>query len=146
MLKEQIEIKRYKNRLSLLQLMCYNDWSGKTLLHIDGNQDCNTLLNEILDTTGICIEYARTGRKSIERILRGEDVDIVFLELRLPDLEGYTVFRIIKRLSPTTPIVAFTTNVWNNEMQNCIDAGFDFFIGKPADIGMYFYVLGEVLG
>lgn len=81
----------------------------------------------ILTTEGDAVAYLHAHAP--------EGVDLVLLDLRLPDKDGYTVLREL-RADPALagiPVVAVTANVMRHDIDRARAAGFDGFIGKPID-------------
>lgn len=71
-------------------------------------------------------------------------VDVVFLDLEMPDRDGYEVFRTLKgQHGITAPIVAYT--VHTSEANNAAQMGFDGFLAKPLDADRFPEVLRRIL-
>jgi len=58
-------------------------------------------------------------------------IDLVFLDLEMPAIDGYTLLKTIKAHLTDVPVIAFT--VYLNEMQIAYEKGFDSFLGKPIN-------------
>jgi CheY-like chemotaxis protein len=74
-----------------------------------------------------------------------EHIDIVFLDLEMPDVNGYEVFELLKsqpRLA-TVPIVACT--VYSEEIHRAREMGFHSFISKPLDADRFVVQLESIL-
>jgi two-component system cell cycle response regulator DivK len=74
-------------------------------------------------------------------------VDLVFLDLQLPRKDGYRVLAEL-RADPATRglrVVALTANVMRQDVEQCREAGFDGFIGKPIDGRRFGELFGRIL-
>jgi CheY-like chemotaxis protein len=67
---------------------------------------------------------------------RGSQLDIAFLDLEMPKMDGYRVFELLRsRLGMDFPVVACT--VHTNEITNARELGFHSFVGKPIDLARF---------
>ncbi|MDA8016678.1 MAG: response regulator [Thermoanaerobaculia bacterium] len=75
------------------------------------------------------------GEAALEAVKNG-DVDLLLLDCRMPDIEGYDVARLIRRqeasaAGPRLPIIAVTAHALVGEREKCLEAGMDDFLSKP---------------
>jgi two-component system cell cycle response regulator DivK len=101
-------------------------------LIIEDNADNIEVLQRLLANEGIAsTQVLDTGRLD-EVLHRVEQVDIVFLDLKMPKSSGYEVFEYLRNdVGLTVPVVAYT--VYANQIGNARACGFDSFLGKPLD-------------
>jgi CheY-like chemotaxis protein len=101
-----------------------------------------TLIDYVLRAYGYSPLLARGGAEGVELALRHRP-DLVLLDIRMPDMDGYQVAAILKadpRLGDTR-IVAVTASVMVGDRERIEVAGFDGYIQKPIDPETF---LGEV--
>ncbi len=84
--------------------------------------------------TGIKIVWAKDGRQAVRICEKENDIDIVLLDLQLPEIDGLTTLGIIKKYNPYMPVIIQTANSWNNEEETCYQAGSDGFFNKPLNM------------
>jgi len=84
--------------------------------------------------TGIRIIWAKSGLEAANLCRKEKGIDIVLLDLQLPELDGYNTLQLIKMHNPYLPVIIQTANSWNNEEENCSRAGCDGFFNKPLNI------------
>ena len=84
--------------------------------------------------TGVNIIWAKDGREALNICRKQKDIDIVLLDLQLPELDGFKTLQMIKMHNPYLPVIIQTANSWNNEEENCLKAGCDGFFNKPLNI------------
>lgn len=109
--------------------------SGRVLLVEDNktNRDIETLL---LEKLGCKVDAVDSGDEAL-RALRAVDYSLVFLDLQMPDMDG---FEVVKRLrsgvfqakDPMVPVVAFTAHVSKETRQRCREVGMNGFLEKPV--------------
>lgn len=76
--------------------------------------------------------HANTGMASLD-LLEKHDFDLIFLDLNLPDLNGFEVSQLIrKKIGPELPIIAVTANVLESHRARCKESGMNDFVAKPV--------------
>lgn len=118
--------------------MSYN-WTKHTVLIAEDDPINYKYLSLLLEKqTGIEIIWAKDGKEAYEKIINHSAIDIVLLDLQLPELNGLDVLKQVKKVLPHLPIIMQTANSWNNEDLVCFEAGCDGFYAKPLDIEKLF--------
>lgn len=82
------------------------------------------------------IDCAENGRVALER-LQQNDYDLVLMDCRMPELDGYETTEIIRRQETNGQhqvVVAMTANVLDDERQRCVEVGMDDYIAKPITL------------
>jgi len=106
-----------------------------TVLVVDDNGINQKVIGGFVEKLGCIAEYAGSGRETFE-ILQKEPIDVVFLDLELPDMNGMEVAEKIRELGvpqkANVPIVAMTGNTGDAYMKACLEAGMNDFAGKPV--------------
>jgi two-component system cell cycle response regulator DivK len=112
-------------------------------LVIDDNTQNLRVLAQLLSKQGVtCTEVANPTK--LQAILPTLDhVDVVFLDLEMPGLDGYHVKDMIKPQLGGAPIIAYTVHV--SEINAVRDLGFDGFLGKPLDNARFPDQLARIL-
>jgi len=78
------------------------------------------------------------------RILAAERPDVAFIDIGLPELDGYEVVRAARRLpDQPTLLVALTGYGQAEDRQRCFEAGFDDFVVKPIDLARLTQILAD---
>ncbi|MFO0932141.1 MAG: response regulator [Planctomycetota bacterium] len=91
---------------------------------------------KMLERLGCRVEWAPGGAQGIAAAARG-GFDLVLLDLRMPDVDGYDVAAAIRRREgdgPRVPVVAMTADVTDDDRRRCVEAGMDDFLGKPVEL------------
>jgi CheY-like chemotaxis protein len=80
--------------------------------------------------------FAENGRDGLETLQRHPDVDIVLMDVMMPELDGYETTAAIRRLPEyaTLPIISLTAKAMKGDREKSIAAGASDYITKPLDI------------
>lgn len=105
-------------------------------LIIDDDSNNLAVLGRLLTNVGAthtAIQNSATVEAALQQIA---PVDVVFLDLEMPYMDGYALFEVLKRhLDPQVPIVA--CSVHTNELETAHELGFHSFLGKPLDLNRF---------
>jgi PAS domain S-box-containing protein len=107
------------------------DWGSKKCLLIDDNKDVLIYLNRILVDTGINVMLARSGPESLGIIKDNPDIDVVLLDMQMPEMNGIEVTREIRKIRKSLPIIAQTAFVFEDDKDIILEAGCDACLIKP---------------
>jgi CheY-like chemotaxis protein len=106
--------------------------NGKSLLVVDDEPDIRFLLRLTLEREGYVVNEATTGEEAIDMIDDGGDVDLVLLDLNLPDINGFGVLRYLRHEGRIDPPAVFmiTADADPDLPERAIAAGCKGFILK----------------
>lgn len=117
------------------------------LLYIEDNESNLHLVSNIIKSQpSYTLLSARTGKEGIE-IVANEKIDLVLLDINLPDINGYEVFEILKAGKETKDIavIAVSANAMPKDIQYTLDKGFDNYLTKPIHVQEFLTILSETL-
>ena len=106
-------------------------YSNETILIVEDDYFCAEYLKEILSGTNLNILHTEFGKEAV-RIALSERIDLILMDIRLPDLDGYEATRQIRERNKEIKIIAQTAYASPDEKQNALDAGCNDYISKPA--------------
>ncbi len=109
------------------------DWSDKSILIVEDDVLNYNYLEEILSFTKVQCIYARNGLDAIQICKSNIKIDLILMDIQLPDLDGYETTRRIKEMNSQIPIIAQTAYATNEDRQKSFEAGCDDYISKPID-------------
>jgi CheY-like chemotaxis protein len=109
--------------------------TGKKVLVVDDDIRNIFAMTSILEPFQMPVLSAETGRGAIEVLQRVPDVDVVLMDIMMPDMDGYDTMRAIRKLSKfrALPIIALTAKAMKGDREKCIEAGASDYISKPVD-------------
>ena len=110
---------------------------GHKILCIEDNPDNMTLLKRVLESRGYSLVEARNGLDALAKA-EYEEIDLVLLDINLPDIDGYEVARRL-RANPkpnlaTVPIIAITANALKGDAEKALNAGCNLYMSKPINL------------
>ena len=110
---------------------------GNNILYIEDNPDNMMLVRRALEARGYKLFPAMTGLDGVAAAER-EEVDLILLDINLPDIDGYEVARRIRSSVKSTlayvPIIAVTANALKGDAEKALSAGCDVYMSKPINI------------
>jgi len=119
-----------------------------TVLYIEDHPDNMTLVRRILQSESYTLIEAKTGFQGI-LFAENQNVDLILLDINLPDIDGYEVVRRLRKSEKTAlariPIVAVTANAMKGDAQKALEAGCDLYMSKPINIQELLEKVGKLV-
>ncbi len=106
-----------------------------TILYVEDNPDNRSLIRRVLEAENYTVIEAINANEALGK-LENEKIDLILMDINMPDMDGYTLtakIKAIKKFS-TIPILAVTANVMRGDREKSLGAGCDGYIQKPIDI------------
>jgi len=119
------------NNISSDQVSTAINWDTRKCLLVDDNKDVLIYLMRVLIDSGIEIITARSGFEAIELIKNTPDIDLVLLDMQMPEMNGIEATREIRKISKDLPIIAQTAFIFEDDKDIIIEAGCDACLIKP---------------
>ena len=114
------------------------------LLVVEGNADTAESLQLVLETLGYTVHVANDGAAALMLVDRLA-IDLAFIAIGLPDVDGYTLARNLRALGKPPALVALTGYGNDADRQRALDAGFDDHLLKPATVEQLEAVLARLV-
>ncbi|NVO09229.1 MAG: PAS domain S-box protein [Bacteroidales bacterium] len=127
-----------KEKLDLVEDMGLNrvnglNWSDKTFLIIEDIKDIQFYLKKVFERTGANLLFADSLKEARQLFTDNKRIDLVLLDIRLPDGDGYDLALEFKSAKPEIPIIAQTAFAMSGEREKSASYGCDDYITKPID-------------
>jgi len=108
---------------------------GKKVLIVDDDVRNVFALTSVLEANGMEVVYAENGREGIEALQANPEVDLVLMDVMMPELDGYETTREIRRLDGfgELPIISLTAKAMKGDREKSIASGASDYITKPVD-------------
>jgi PAS domain S-box-containing protein len=110
-------------------------YSGRVLVAEDNDVN-RKVAQKYLERLGCSVHAVEDGAQCVAAV-REQRFDLVLMDMQMPVMDGVEATREIRsaeRGGKRTPIVALTANVLPGQLERCLDAGMDDFLGKPLDV------------
>jgi signal transduction histidine kinase/HAMP domain-containing protein/CheY-like chemotaxis protein len=110
-------------------------FSGETVLIVDDDVRNVFALTSVLEQRGLAVRYAENGREGIDVLERAEPIDLVLMDIMMPEMDGYATMRAIRRMErfARLPIIALTAKAMHGDREKALDAGASAYVTKPVD-------------
>ncbi len=108
---------------------------GKRVLVIDDDARNVFAITSSLEQQGISVLRAPNGRQGIAVLLAEEDVDLILMDVMMPEMDGYATMAAIRDMPRYTglPIIAVTARAMQGDREKSLDAGASDYVTKPVD-------------
>ena len=108
---------------------------GRHVLIVDDDIRNIFALTSVLESYGMTVIAAENGKEGIEKLQNTPGVDIVLMDIMMPDMDGFDTMRAIRRIPAfrELPIVAVTAKAMKGDREKCIEAGAWDYLPKPVD-------------
>src|SRR5262249_39364233 len=125
-----------EQRKKLLDLYISNKpLAGKKVLIVDDDARNIFALTSVLEEHQIVIYSADSGREAINILQDNPEIDIVLMDIMMPEMDGMETIQEIRKVSrlKNLPIVAVTAKAMKGDREKCIEAGAWDYLSKPVD-------------
>ena len=114
---------------------------GRRVLIVEDDVRNVFALSSVLEPKGLKVDIARNGREALDRLdamttKTRPPVDLVLMDIMMPEMDGYTAMREIRRQPGfrKLPIIALTAKAMRDDQEKCLEAGANDYIAKPLDV------------
>ena len=110
--------------------------TGRKALVIDDDIRNIFSMASALEEFGVDLHYAESGRAGLDLLRQQPDIDIVLVDIMMPDMDGYETIREIRSIAgfASLPVIAVTAKAMKGDRSKCIQAGASDYVSKPVDI------------
>lgn len=103
------------------------------------------IATRVLGNLGCQVHTAEDGLEAVKFLSNdAHSIDFVLMDVRMPNMDGLTATRVLKRNPSCPPIVALTANALAGDRERCLAAGMDEFLSKPLHVEELLAVLGTL--
>ena len=133
----RVESKLPESKRKMLEQLHNADalFLGKTILIVDDDVRNVFALASALEANGMEVLFAENGREGIEALQANAGVDLVLMDVMMPEMDGYETTQAIRKLPEfeKLPIIALTAKAMRGDRERSIAAGASDYITKPVD-------------
>lgn len=107
-----------------------SDLAGRSILVVDDIRMNQVIVTQMLKKLEITPDLKANGKEALEAV-KNKDYELIFMDCRMPEMDGYEATMYLRERGFTHPIIALTAGTTIEERQKCIDSGMDDILTKP---------------
>ena len=120
------------------------DLKGKKILIVDDNEINIKVAKKLIKRYNCIIDYAMSGMECLEKITKGNEYDLIFMDDMMPIMKGTEVLRRLKKIPKfNIPTIALTANAISGMKEKYLKEGFTDYLAKPIDKNELFKILSN---
>ena len=125
-------------------------YAGKRVLLVEDNELNREIATAIMQEIGLNVDIAEDGTDAVDIMssAEGRKYDLIFMDIQMPKMDGYTATREIRTLNDpkcaNIPIIAMTANAFEEDRKKAIKAGMNGHIAKPISVDVILENLDQI--
>ncbi len=118
-------------------------FEGRKILVVDDDVRNVFALTSALEQKGALIEIARNGHEAITQLQQVGDIDLVLMDIMMPEMDGFTAMQEIRKDArfAKLPIIAVTAKAMKDDQDRCLSSGANDYLAKPIDLDRLFSLI-----
>jgi CheY-like chemotaxis protein len=118
-------------------------FEGRRILLVDDDVRNIFALTSALEQRGATVEVGRNGREALEKLDRVEDIDLVLMDVMMPEMDGLEATRHLRQdpRFAKLPVIAVTAKAMKDDQEQCLAAGANDYLAKPIDLTRLYSLL-----
>jgi CheY-like chemotaxis protein len=141
----QVESSLSPERQRMLRLVRDREavFDGRRILIVEDDVRNIFAITSVLEPKGATIEIARNGFEALAALEKRSDIDLVLMDIMMPEMDGLTCMQEIRKKSQWAklPIIALTAKAMKHDQERCLEAGANDYISKPLNVEMLLSLL-----
>jgi two-component system sensor histidine kinase/response regulator len=120
-------------------------WKDKVILVVEDDEVNFKFIEAVLHDSSVQVLHASNGIQAVELCRSINKIDLVLMDIKMPEMDGYEATRQIRAFNHKIPIIAQTAFVLENELNKCREVGCNELITKPIEIKELFEKVDKFL-
>jgi CheY-like chemotaxis protein len=134
----RVEARMPVDKRKMLEQLHTSDavFEGRKVLIVDDDVRNVFALASVFEARGMVVVFAENGRDGINTLSENPDVDLVLMDIMMPEMDGYETTQAIRQMPEfkQLPIVALTAKAMKGDREKSIASGASDYITKPVDV------------
>ena len=134
-----------KKTLSIPEEKDMFQWEEKLVLVVEDDPMSYIYLKEVLKTTKAKLLHASDGKQAVEMAYHNPDIDLILMDIKLPELDGYEATRQIKQFRKEVPVIAQTAYAMTDDRKKGLEVGCADYITKPINRQKLLQMMDDIM-
>ncbi|MBN2893071.1 MAG: response regulator [Bacteroidales bacterium] len=139
---DSIDLNLYKKSIKVEDQFSFD---GENVLIVEDDQSSADLMETILKKNNLNTFHAKNGIEALDFVKTNKNIEIVLMDLQLPELDGIEATREIKNIRPELPVIVQTAFVFENDKIECFNAGADEYLTKPINSNIMLSLISKYI-
>lgn len=114
-----------------------------SILIVEDEETIDHYLTILARKIGREIHHAETGLEAVEMCRKNMDIDLVLMDIRMPEMGGYEATRLIRKFNKDVVIIAQTAYALDGDREKAIEAGCNDYLTKPINRDVFFDIIDK---
>jgi len=133
----RVEANLPKEKQDMIRMLYSQEdvFHDRTILVVDDDSRNVFAITAVLEERGLKVISAGNGRQGIDRLKSHPEVNLVLMDIMMPEMDGYEAIGLIRKMKKyeNLPILALTAKAMKEDRDHCIEAGANDYLAKPVD-------------
>lgn len=121
------------------------DWQDKTILVAEDEPANYIYIEEVLKITKARVIKAMNGKEAVEMFMNNNDIDIIIMDIKMPEMDGYEATKHIKNMNRDIPIISQSAYAMPGDIDKGLDSGMNDYLIKPVKPKVLLSILHKYL-
>ena len=121
------------------------NWKDTVILVVEDDEVNYQFIEALVEKTQTQLIHAENGMQALELVKTINKIDLILMDIKLPEINGYQITKEIKKIKKDIPIIAQTAFTINDVKDKCIEAGCSDVLAKPIEIPLFYSKVNKFL-
>jgi CheY-like chemotaxis protein len=109
------------------------EWETKKILIAEDEETNYLFVEAILEDTKANLIWAKNGKEAVDKFSQNSDIDLILMDIKMPEMDGLTATQCIRQKSASVPIIAQTAYALSEDRNKCMNVGCNDYLTKPIN-------------
>ncbi len=121
------------------------DLAGALILVAEDDSSNYLFIESFLKQVNARVLWARDGIQAVDLFRNNNNIELVLMDIRMPNMNGIDAAREIRRMDDKVPVVALTAYAFTNDREKSLEAGCNEYLSKPVKLDTLIETLNKYL-
>ncbi|MCB2194214.1 MAG: response regulator [Bacteroidetes bacterium] len=126
------QIKESESQQPVVDLKENYDWHDKTILVAEDEPANVIYIEEVLKITNANVLVAKNGKEAVEIYKKKKNIDIIIMDIKMPEMDGYEATQVIKNMNKEIPVISQSAYAMPGDIDKGYDSGMNDYLIKPV--------------